>query len=78
MFSHISSTTELILLSSSNLYFTFRFDFVKSIGKNLNQINLPKNTELTSKILLGIVKQDPIYLRPRSSLVSIMFYIESV
>jgi hypothetical protein len=51
--------------------FIFRFDFVKTIGKNLNNINLPQGTALTAKILLGIVKQGPIYLSPRLAIVSI-------
>ena len=31
----------------------------------MNNINLPQGTALTAKILLGIVKQGPIYLSPR-------------
>ena len=42
---------------------------MKSIGKNLDEINLLQGTELTGKILLGIVKQGPIYLMPREALV---------
>ena len=56
-------------------YFNYRFDFVKAIGQTLNESNLPKGTELTAKVLLGIVKQGPIYIMSKSSIVSNIFFI---
>ena len=32
-------------------YFNYRFDFVEAIAQTLNEINLPKGTELTAKVL---------------------------
>ena len=48
----------------------FRFDFVKAIGGAINSINLPQGTELSGKVLLGIAKQGPVYVRARENIVS--------
>lgn len=48
-----------------------RFDFVKAIGNTLIEINLPKEVELTGKVLLGIMKQGPVYVRPKTAIESV-------
>ena len=41
---------------------------MKAIGTTLNKINLPKGVELTGKVLLGIVKQGPVYVMPKRAI----------
>jgi hypothetical protein len=44
---------------------------VKAIGATLNEINLPKGVELTGNVLLGIVKQGPVYVMPKTAIHSV-------
>ena len=55
-------------------FFLFRFDFVKVIGSSLHPRNLPIGMDLTAKVLLGIVKQGPVYLRSRRSLEVVSYF----
>lgn len=55
------------MLSGKYTHFS-RFDFVKVIGSSLHPRNLPIGMDFTAKVLLGIVKQGPVYLRSRRSL----------
>ena len=47
---------------------------MKVIGSSLHPINLPIGMNLTAKVLLGIVKQGPVYLRSRRSLEVVSYF----
>ena len=47
---------------------------MKVKGSSLHPINLPIGMDFTAKVLLGIVKQGPVYLRSRRSLEVVSYF----
>lgn len=46
----------------------YSFEFVKAIGSNITGLNVMQGQEISGKVIIGIAKQGPIYLRAKKQL----------
>ena len=64
IFSGMCNTTVIkVILRKVSSLFSLSFEFVKAIGGDVTPVNLSTGQEINLKVLLGIAKQGPVYVR---------------